>query len=107
MIFEVTKKVTFTWYVECDTKEEAVEWAIELGEGKAHTDGTEHRARRVSPCRLHEPMNPLPPLPKKTNKWCECEKDEFWCYPEDGECSCGTYKHHTHCKKCGGVSQIG
>ena len=39
--------------------------------------------------------------------WCRCEKSEFLCYPEDGACSCGIHKHHVHCKKCGGVSQVG
>lgn len=40
--------------------------------------------------------------------WCKCGKDsEFLCYPEDGACTCGIHKHHVHCRKCGGVSQIG
>jgi len=38
---------------------------------------------------------------------CTCEHSEFLCYPGDGECSCGIFKHHVHCKLCGGVSQIG
>lgn len=38
---------------------------------------------------------------------CDCEKSKFLCYPEDGACICGIYKHHVHCAKCGGVSQVG
>lgn len=49
-----------------------------------------------------EPMKPF-----LSSKWCECEKPEFLCYPEDGECPCGIHKHHVHCSKCGSVSQIG
>lgn len=42
------------------------------------------------------------------SEWCMCaDGGEFFCYPEDGVCSCGIYKHHVHCKKCGGVMQIG
>lgn len=37
---------------------------------------------------------------------CKCGKSEFLCYPADGECPCGTVKHHVHCF-CGGVSQWG
>ncbi len=37
---------------------------------------------------------------------CKCKKSEFLCYPEDGCCSCGTYKHHVHCV-CNGISQWG
>ena len=53
---------------------------------------------------------------KETNKmkpflvptWCTCDWDsEFLCYPDDGECVCGVWKHHVHCKKCGGISQVG
>ncbi len=39
-------------------------------------------------------------------EWCQCGKEEFFCYPDDGECPCGIIKHHVHCT-CGGVSQIG
>ena len=39
--------------------------------------------------------------------WCECEESTFGSYPQDGECSCGIYKHHVHCGKCGKISQIG
>jgi len=40
--------------------------------------------------------------------WCECGEDaEFLCYPEDGCCTCGEYKHHVHCRKCGGIMQVG
>jgi len=41
--------------------------------------------------------------------WCTAEdhEQEFLCYPEDGECPCGVYKHHVHCANCGGVSQVG
>lgn len=41
-------------------------------------------------------------------EWCTCGPDsEFLCYPEDGCCTCGEYKHHVHCKHCGGISQTG
>ena len=40
-------------------------------------------------------------------RWCECDKPEFLCYPEDGECPCGIYKHHVHCRSCGAVLQVG
>jgi len=40
-------------------------------------------------------------------EWCQCEESEFLCYPEDGCCDCGEYKHHVHCKKCGCISQSG
>ena len=44
---------------------------------------------------------------KLSPEWCECGPDEeFLCYPEDGECTCGIYKHHVHCT-CGKVSQVG
>lgn len=48
----------------------------------------------------------LPPLKKM---WCECIAglETFGCYPEDGECICGTHKHHVHCGTCGKISQIG
>jgi hypothetical protein len=39
-------------------------------------------------------------------QWCECDFDEFLCYPEDGECDCGVHKHHVHCT-CGKISQVG
>ena len=40
--------------------------------------------------------------------WCKCgDKETFGRYPNDGECSCGTYKHHVHCGTCGKVSQVG
>lgn len=38
--------------------------------------------------------------------WCKCAESKFLCYPEDGACSCNTYKHHVHCE-CGGISQVG
>ena len=37
---------------------------------------------------------------------CDCDDSTFLCYPQDGECSCGMFKHHVHCA-CGGISQIG
>lgn len=45
--------------------------------------------------------------------WCDCNpetlkcNDNFLCYPDDGECTCGIYKHHVHCRFCMGVSQVG
>ena len=41
-----------------------------------------------------------------SQNWCECENSEFLVYTEDGECSCGVYKHHVHCT-CGKISQVG
>lgn len=32
--------------------------------------------------------------------WCGHEpaaECEFLCYPADGECPCGEFKHHVHC----------
>ncbi len=45
-------------------------------------------------------------------EWCSCseeqlKEDNFLCYPEDGCCTCGEYKHHVHCKFCGGITQTG
>lgn len=43
-----------------------------------------------------------------TAKWCQ-HSDllcEFRCYPADGECSCGMFRHHVH-GACGGVIQTG
>ena len=40
--------------------------------------------------------------------WCDCEDGGvFLCYVEDGCCDCGIGRHHTHCKVCGGVKQLG
>lgn len=48
------------------------------------------------------------PLPTLRKSWCDCGVMEtFGCYPEDGECVCGTNKHHVHCGTCGKISQIG
>ena len=33
-------------------------------------------------------------------------KNDFYSYPQDGECSCGVHKHHVHCIH-GGIIQIG
>jgi len=38
---------------------------------------------------------------------CSCDNPTFGSYPQDGECSCGMYKHHVHCGNCGKISQIG
>lgn len=39
--------------------------------------------------------------------WCDCGEDTgFRCYPGDGECACGVFKHHVH-GQCGHVVQIG
>jgi len=43
---------------------------------------------------------------KLTQEWCKCDQDTFLCYPENGACSCGEWKHHVHCT-CGGISQTG
>lgn len=41
-----------------------------------------------------------------SSEMCNCERPEFLCYPEDGQCVCGIHKHHVHCV-CGKVMQIG
>lgn len=43
---------------------------------------------------------------KVTQEWCECDQPTFLCYPENGACSCGEWKHHVHCV-CGKISQTG
>lgn len=46
--------------------------------------------------------------PYLRQEWCNCEDGgQFLCYPEDGCCTCGEYKHHVHCKGCGGIMQTG
>jgi hypothetical protein len=40
--------------------------------------------------------------------WCDCaEGGSFLCYVEENCCDCGVDRHHTHCKECGGVRQVG
>lgn len=39
--------------------------------------------------------------------WCRCGNETFGCYPEDGACECGVYKHHVHCGSCGAITQVG
>ncbi|HUV65713.1 MAG TPA: DUF2958 domain-containing protein [Sedimentisphaerales bacterium] len=56
---------------------------------------------------VHETTSDTSGCGKLSPFWCGCEKSEFGCYPEDGACTCGIYKHHVHCAKCGGVSQVG
>jgi hypothetical protein len=44
---------------------------------------------------------------KLVQEWCECgDAGTFLCYPEDGTCTCGEWKHHVHCV-CGKISQTG
>lgn len=41
------------------------------------------------------------------SEWCKHDPScEFRCYPADGECECGMYRHHVH-GTCGGVTQVG
>lgn len=41
------------------------------------------------------------------NKPCDCDEDTgFRCYPEDGQCPCGCWKHHVH-NTCGHIVQWG
>ena len=42
------------------------------------------------------------------NAWCKCgnEKGSYFT-GDDGDCNCGIYKHHYHCRLCDGVTQIG
>lgn len=42
-----------------------------------------------------------------TQMWCECEEEGKEDYYENGEHKGCIVKHHYHCRKCGGVSQIG
>lgn len=50
---------------------------------------------------------------KYKNTWCKCkvpptpEQSDLSMFNADGLCDCGIHKHHIHCKKCGGVTQIG
>ena len=44
--------------------------------------------------------------PERIQDWCKCGNEIFESYPMDGECDCGMYLHHVHCR-CGGVSQVG
>ena len=43
-------------------------------------------------------------------EWCENQAKngncEFDLYSEDGQCNCGVFKHHVHCKH-GYVIQVG
>ena len=34
----------------------------------------------------------------------ECSLEIF---KDDGECTCGVWKHHWHCEQCGKVTQVG
>jgi hypothetical protein len=40
--------------------------------------------------------------------WCKCPDgitDSF--YLPDGVCECGEWKHHYHCERCKGITQVG
>jgi len=39
--------------------------------------------------------------------WCKCEESSPLCYTQDGQCPCGVFKHHVHCRNCGAISQVG
>jgi len=41
------------------------------------------------------------------NKWCTCGASDNEIPMGDNECSCGIARHHYHCSKCGGTSQVG
>lgn len=55
----------------------------------------------------------------RRSSYCSCkirpesdEQDYRFFVDDDGfevngGCPCGIYKHHIHCKKCGGVTQVG
>jgi len=66
------------------------------------TDGTKFECSVQNTVKSTKKMAPF-----LISEWCKCENSEFLCYPEDGCCSCGVYKHHVHCKNCGGISQVG
>ena len=61
-------------------------------------ESIEDRETRI----LSFPSGPL------VNEWCKHTDPhcEFRCYPEDGACSCGHYRHHVH-GTCGGIIQTG
>lgn len=39
-------------------------------------------------------------------EWCVCTENVFLCYPNNGQCGCGEFKHHVHCV-CGAIIQTG
>lgn len=63
-----------------------------------------------SAVRSYNYASDVKPAVKLTAQWghvAPCsDPDGFLCYPEDGKCSCGVYKHHVHCV-CGGITQVG
>jgi hypothetical protein len=53
---------------------------------------------------------------KKIPSYCKCKTPgelDFSAFIDssgnsvNGVCSCGIWKHHIHCNKCGGVTQVG
>lgn len=73
-------------------------WALQHGKNNPHFQ-TVNDAERLSK-----------ETPKESflkGEWCKVNKDcEFHSYPEDGQCSCGVYKHHVHCNH-GYITQVG
>jgi len=41
------------------------------------------------------------------NGWCKCDVNDNAIFFDDDKCSCGCKRHHYHCSKCGGITQIG
>ena len=41
--------------------------------------------------------------------WCNCSKSRTGdpVYFDNDKCTCGTSKHHYHCRWCGGIVQVG
>jgi hypothetical protein len=63
-----------------------------------------------------DPLADILSIPNKTTTWCKCDLSKMGITPmrihfEDGPCGstlmCEVTKHHYHCSKCGGVTQIG
>ena len=41
-------------------------------------------------------------------RYCDCETpDRDASYVPDGRCACPIHKHHWHCSRCWGITQIG
>lgn len=51
----------------------------------------------------------VPPAEKRLlDEWCTCgDFAENAIFFTDGVCPCGEWKHHYHCPRCLGISQVG
>jgi len=85
------------------------EWDVPLGLlTKIKKDDVASKPEVNMPIKItvHDTCDDTSDYTNLRSEWCSCNNPEFLCYPEDGACECGTYKHHVHCK-CGGVMQVG